>query len=103
MKELSDLLISCVKNIDSKDQALDKEEKQLNGRLEQIKKERAQLRERRNRAVNYPEDIRVTTFPICPRCYLKDGFSIKLTPIPGTAETDKSECRQCGYLLEEEV
>lgn len=98
-KELADFLTCYTNQIKYKNKALDDEEKQLITRLEAIKTERAQLQERQQRVINCPSDFG----DICPRCYFERGRSVKLTPIPGDDKTDKSECPQCGYLLEEEA
>ncbi len=100
-KELSQFLAAYIEDINSRNKALDEEEKKLTIRLENIKKERTQLLERQSRAINYPQDFGGRT--ICRMCYLEHGLSVELKPIPSDDETDKFKCRHCGHLLEVEV
>ena len=100
MNELTDFLASYIENINHCNSKLDEEEKQLKERLKAIETERTQLRERLNRARNYPINLDIANPHICEVCFLEHGLSIDLTPIPGDDFTDKFRCSHCDNLLE---
>ena len=94
-----DLLKGYITKINYCYTQLESKEKELNGQLEAIKAERANLEEKQRRASHPPTNIDV----ICPICYLEQGSTIELSPIQGDSTTDKFQCRHCGFSCEENI
>lgn len=94
-KELTELAQFHIEKVRYQDAAMEKEQKTLIDRLNQIKTERDSFEKKITRFRSYKPDTGV-----CPICWIGDGLSANFKPIGGDGTTDNFKCSQCGYLLE---
>ena len=90
--ELSQRHIEKVRN---RDRVLEKEQKDLEQRLDQIKTERNGFVEKLSRFESYEPSSQV-----CPICWIDNGTSINFKPIAGNEEFDKFKCSHCGASID---
>jgi hypothetical protein len=98
---LIELVQRHVKKMRNRDSALEKEQKELEQRLRQIKEERSSLVNTDARYQSYMADIDSRReFRDCPICWINNGGSFQFTPISGDDDFDKFKCSHCGYPLD---
>jgi hypothetical protein len=98
--QLSQFLSDYIEQINHRMTALNEEEKQLRARLEEIALYRTNLSRKYQRAIKPPIDFGSRMPPICKICFLEEGNSIELTPVPSENGMDKFKCPHCNAIVE---
>lgn len=94
-KEFADIANETAERIRRKDKALEKEQRELEGRLSEIRKARELVKN---------VDAHLNTYNAksgdCPACHVQHGTTSKFKPIPSDNDLDKFGCSECGLEVE---
>lgn len=94
-QKLIELAKRHIDKISNRDAALEKEQEELEQRLNEIKAERSQFVEKKRCLETYEPTIKV-----CPVCWINDGTTVEFKPMSDDAEFDKFKCSHCGSYVE---
>lgn len=92
--KLFELAQQHIEKMRHRDYSLEKEQQELEQRLNEIKTERNNFIEKFSRFKTYEPSL-----DVCPACWINNGSSIKFKPMPGNNVFDKFKCSHCGTSL----
>ena len=89
--------IEIADNAQARLSQLEHEEAEIDARKAKIKAERDMIRGTAHRLANFP--VRTAADFLCPRCWVAEGKSSPLRPIPSQTRDDLFRCTLCQFDL----